>query len=382
MFQHTPSRPPLTTQRKTTPLRNNNRSSLSDRTIANVVLAVDRNQGTDLSEYQFTWLDNLYEGSRDKVRYRYRYTARLKLLGNRQEWKDLVSWATDTIKNAADKTSPSTDSKMGTTTRNQAASRSSSSNGGNSGSGSTLPTVPTETTIAMDSDTDDELNDRYDLTEIKKAIAEAKATVGGVSLPFSKSDGDLTPSSGPVEDVYLAGPFHKYYKDSKNDKKVRNNCWVIACLAFSASDAKDMEVKHRGSDFGNKMVSLHKWRLPDILRDMMITETVNQVFDEDDPDEEEAGNAMKTSINEVATKMGTKMKIDVHFPKPVLPDIERVDFVDIAFGLEDAEQCYECGNEPTITKVPIQCFIVREVKSSTTETQRRSGRKGKAVYRK
>lgn len=215
---------------------------------------------------------------------------------------------------------------------------------------------------------------------MRKIVSNGKAAMAAKNPPLSTADGDVTTKSGPVENVFMAGPYVRM-KDERTEYK----CWAIVVLTHSGADAKDVEALHRGDARGNKVVTIEKWRLPDILRDANISETANQVFyTEDEADLLPMANcamAFKKKIHFIAATVHHKMYIDVHFPNPISPDIHRLPFTEVEYILEDAFECLKCHQVEVLTSCPMQAFEVREVKTYTTDVETRSGRRMRAKFR-
>lgn len=237
----------------------------------------------------------------------------------------------------------------------------------------------------------------FSIKELRKTLMSDKAAVAAKKKVVNIADGDVTPKSGPIEQVLLAGPYSRWEAqrgtvsevDGEESGKTHYTCWMIVVFCNSGPDAKDVEAIHRGPAHGNQVVTIEKWRLPDVLRGPMATVTANQLFNPDtvtDPDEKAhikgAANALKETIHHLQKITNDKMRVDVHFPKPVLVDIRRLPYFEIEYIMENAQECFSCGEIALMTSVPMQVFEVREVDNKTTEVESRQGRRVRATYRK
>lgn len=128
------------------------------------------------------------------------------------------------------------------------------------------------------------------------------------------------------------------------------------------------------------IVTIEKWRYPDVLPEHMATETVSQIFD--NSVDEDAGTALKESIHNNENDIPPKQLIDVHFPNPVLSTVKQLNPLNIQYAAERARFCKVCGFIKLYTTVPMAIFEVREIAHSRTGRQRLQGQTKQATFRK
>lgn len=192
------------------------------------------------------------------------------------------------------------------------------------------------------------------------------------------ADGDVFPGRGPTEQVYLSQPFFRL--EDVAGQEVRFTCWSIVVLTTSPRDADDVKAYHRGPSQGNMVVSIEKWRFPDVLREHMVTETSKQIFHK--PEDAEACLGFRESCHNVDADVPPKMLIDVHFPNPVLTTVKPMNPLNIEYAKERSEACFRCGLQALYTTVPTAIFEVREIKHTKTGISRLKGETRRAMFRK
>lgn len=198
---------------------------------------------------------------------------------------------------------------------------------------------------------------------LQQAIAGANtadsATLGNI---LSTADGDVYPGRGPTENVFLGKPFSRL--EMVGGQEIKYTCYSIVVLTLSPRDADDVKIIHRGPTCGNLIVTVEKWRLPDVLREHMVGPSSDQLFAAET--DEEARTAFRESLLNLDGDVSDKMLVDVHLPNPILSTVRQLNPLHIEYATERSRACTACGLQTLYTTVPAAIFEVREIAHTTT----------------